>query len=194
LAALGLVVSPRRRDVQRSVFLAGEELTGGRVAELVAELGQQAREELQEADAELRAVYELRYRGQAFELSVDASLTPGRDELRGGFEERHEERYGYKDSQQELELVTLRVSATMPGAEVSLGDAAGDEDVERGRRPATLDGEEVELTVLRGTPPPGTAIDGAVVVELPESTLLVPPGWSGAVDDTGTIHLQRRRD
>ena len=27
------------------------------------------------------------------------------------------------------------------------------------------------------------------MVELPESTLLVPPGWSGEVDDTGTIRL-----
>ncbi|MFL5865287.1 MAG: hydantoinase/oxoprolinase family protein [Solirubrobacteraceae bacterium] len=194
LAALGLVVSPRRRDIQRSVFLAGGELTRDRVAELVAELGQQAREELQEAEAELRAVYELRYRGQAFELAVGASLAPEPDELRRGFEERHEERYGYKDPQQELELVTLRVSATMPGAEVSLGDAAGNEEVQRGRRTATLDGEDVEMTVLRGTPPPGTAIDSAAIIELPESTLLVPTGWSGGVDDTGTIRLQRLRD
>jgi hypothetical protein len=29
------------------------------------------------------------------------------------------------------------------------------------------------------------------VVELPEATLLVPPEWSGSVDDTGTIKLER---
>src|SRR6202012_2635950 len=40
LAALGLVVSPRRRDVQRSVFLRDDELTTGAVAEVVAELGE----------------------------------------------------------------------------------------------------------------------------------------------------------
>jgi N-methylhydantoinase A len=46
--------------------------------------------------------------------------------------------------------------------------------------------------VLRGTPPPGTAITGPAVVQLPESTLLVPPGWAGAVDDHGTIHVQAK--
>jgi hypothetical protein len=32
------------------------------------------------------------------------------------------------------------------------------------------------------------------VVELPESTLLVPAGWTGEVDDTGTIHIRAERE
>jgi N-methylhydantoinase A len=195
LAALGLVVSPRRRDVQRSVFLRGDDLTAEAVAEVVAELGRQAREELQEPEAELRAVYELRYRGQAFELAVDGALEPEPVDLREAFETLHEERYGYRDAEQELELVTLRVSATMPGADVSLGEAAAaaageSDEPARGTRTATLDGEELELTVLRGTPAPGTTVEGPAIVELPESTLLVPPGWGGTVDDNGTIRVR----
>jgi N-methylhydantoinase A len=192
LAALGLVVSPRRRDVQRSVFLAGEALTAEALAEVVAELGDAARTQLHEPDAELRAVYELRYRGQAFELAVEGALAPDPAELREAFEALHEDRYGHRDPEQELELVTLRVSATMPGAEVSLDQAAGgdDDEPDHGDRDATLDGERITLNVLRGSPPPGTGIEGPGVVELPESTLLVPPGWSGEVDDTGTIHIR----
>jgi N-methylhydantoinase A len=190
LAALGLVVSPRRRDVQRSVFLSRDALTAEAVAELVSELGAQARGELGEPDAELRAVYELRYRGQAFELAVAESPAPSPEGLREAFEALHEERYGYRDADQELELVTLRVSATVPGADVSLQEAAG--ELDRGRRRAIVDGEELELAVLRGTPAPGTEIAAPAVVELPESTLLVPPGWSGSVDETGTIHVRRR--
>jgi N-methylhydantoinase A len=189
LAALGLVVSPRRRDVQRSVFLRGDALTGQTMAELVGELGEQARVELGEPEAELRATYELRYRGQAFELAVDGSLTPEPEALREAFERLHEERYGYRDGEQELELVTLRVSATLSGADVSLAEAGGDE-LERGSRSATLGGEEVKLEVLRGTPPPGTRVNGPAVVELPESTLLVPAGWAGEVDDRGSIHIR----
>jgi N-methylhydantoinase A len=191
LAALGLVVSPRRRDVQRSVFLSGDGLTADRVAEVAAELGEQARSELHEPEAELRAVYELRYRGQAFELAVAGSLEAQPDDLRQAFEQLHEERYGYRDADQELELVTLRVSAAMPGADVSLGEAGGEDELERGSRTATLDGEEVELTVLRGAPPPGTTVEGPAVVELPESTLLVPAGWSGEADEHGTIVVAR---
>jgi N-methylhydantoinase A len=200
LAALGLVVSPRRRDVQRSVFLGGEALTAEAVAEVVAELGAAAREQLREPDAEMRAVYELRYRGQAFELAVDGALEPEPADLREAFETRHEERYGYRDSEQELELVTVRVSATIPGADVSLGEADGGDDStdepERTKRTATLDGAEVELAVLRGGVGGvrcGTAIEGPAVIELPESTLLVPEGWAGEVDDTGTIHIRTER-
>ncbi len=191
LAALGLVVSPRRRDVQRSVFLSGDALSAEALADAVAELGAAAREQLHEPDADLRPVYELRYRGQAFELAIDGALEPDPAELRQAFEGLHEERYGYRDAEQELELVTLRVSATMPGADVSLGEGDGEgEEPERATRTATLEGTEVELAVLRGTLASGTSIEGPAVIELAESTLLVPEGWAGEVDDTGTIHIR----
>src|SRR3954454_5554663 len=83
LAALGLVVSERRRDVQRSVLLKAGELTGE-----ADELAEQARAELA-ADADVRIVAELRYRGQAFELSVPLS-----DRLEEDFHAAHEEAYG----------------------------------------------------------------------------------------------------
>jgi N-methylhydantoinase A len=158
----------------------------------VTELGETARSQLDEPEAELRATYELRYRGQAFELAIEGSLRPELAELREAFEARHVERYGYRDAEQELELVTLRVSARVPGAEISLGDGGGGE-LERGRRRATLGGEEIELDVLRGTPAPGTVITGPAVVELPESTLLVAPGWAGEVDERGTIYVRTQR-
>jgi N-methylhydantoinase A len=193
LAAVGLVVSPRRRDVQRSVFLAGDALTAEAIAAVADDLGEQARQELGESEATLTATYELRYRGQAFELAVAGQLHAAPGDLREAFEAIHDERYGYHDAEQELELVTLRVSATLPGADVSLGDAgdAGDSDEpERGEREATLDGEPITLSTMRGPVPAGSEIEGPCVVELPESTLLVPPGWAGEVDEHGTIHIR----
>jgi N-methylhydantoinase A len=190
LAALGLVVSPRRRDVQRSVFLGGDELTQEVVTDLVRDLGEQARSELGEGDSELRAVYELRYRGQAFELSVPGSLSPEPDVLREAFEALHCERYGYRDSEQALELVTIRVSATVPGADFSLAAAEPAGETVRGRRTATLGDSEIEFEVLRGWLAEGTVVRGPAIVELPESTLLVPPGWAGAVDENGTTQLR----
>ncbi|MBV9818264.1 MAG: hydantoinase/oxoprolinase family protein [Solirubrobacterales bacterium] len=191
LAAVGLVVSPRRRDVQRSVLLAGSALTAPAIAELVTELGDEARSQLgAPEDAELGVVYELRYRGQAFELAVPGEPDAEPDDLRAAFEDLHEERYGYRDREQELELVTVRVSATLPGGEVSLHDETVGEP-ERGSREARLGGEAVTLQVLRGSPPPGTELAGPAVLELPESTLLVPEGWSGEVDEHGTTQLRR---
>jgi N-methylhydantoinase A len=193
LAALGLVVSARRRDVQRSVFLSGDALTAEAIADAVAELGEQARRALKEGDAELHPTYELRYRGQAFELAINAGTTPRPEELREGFEAMHEDRYGYSDPEQTLELVTIRVTATVPGVDVALAQADEDSKITRGRRTAVLGGSEVELEILRGAPPPGTDVSGPAVLELPESTLLVPPGWSGEVDQTGTVRLEHKR-
>jgi N-methylhydantoinase A len=191
LAALGLVVSPRRRDVQRSVFLSGEELTAEAVAESVATLGREAREALGDAGAELRATYELRYRGQAFELAIPGSTTPRPEQLRQEFEAAHEDRYGYSDPEQRLELVTIRVTATAAGSDVALAEADEGQAVTWSRRRATLGGEQLEIEVLRGAPPAKTEVAGPAVVELPESTVLVPPDWSGRVENTGTLLLRR---
>ena len=206
LAALGLVVSPRRRDVQRSVLLTGSSLTGEAIQRLTDELGEQARVALHapgESDppaagsgergpeeAELEAIYELRYRGQAFELPISAALDADPSELRTAFEPEHEERYGYRDSEQELELVTVRVSATVAGPELALAQAGDATELERSQREATLGGEPVTLEVLRGNPPGGTELTGPAVLELPESTLLIGPGWAGQVDEAGTVHLR----
>jgi N-methylhydantoinase A len=194
LAALGLVVSPRRRDVQRSVLWSGEELTAEAIASAVQELGKRAREAMHAPEAELRVVYELRYRGQSFELAIAAEADATPEQLRASFEGVHEERYGYRDSEQQLELVTIRVTATAAGAEVDLASAReGLDELERSSRKATLDGEQTELEVLRGVPGPGTQADGAAVIELPESTLLIPPGWRVEVDETGTMTMIRTR-
>jgi N-methylhydantoinase A len=192
LAALGLVVSPRRRDVQRSVLWSGDSLTAEAISDAVSELGERAREAMHDREAELSVVYELRYRGQSFELAIAAGLEATPEELREAFEHEHEERYGYRDADQELELVTIRATATAQGTDVELAGRDEDgEELERSSRDATLDGEQVELEVLRGIPAPGTEVQGPAVVELPESTLLIPPGWGAEVDDTGTIRMTR---
>jgi N-methylhydantoinase A len=192
LAALGLVVSPRRRDVQRSVFLSGEGLSAEAIIDVTRELGAQARTALGEAgeDAEVHATYELRYRGQAFELPIRAEVDAHPDALRDAFEAEHRDRYGYSDAEQELELVTVRVTAMTPASEVPLTAEAGDAP-ERTQRPAVLDGNDLEIDVLCGIPGPGASLAGPAVVELPESTLLIPDGWTGSVMDTGTIKLER---
>jgi len=178
LAALGLVVSERRRDAQRSVLLKADELAGE-----ADELARRAREELGDDDADIRIVAELRYRGQAFELAVALS-----DHLEEDFHRAHEEAYGYRDPEAEVELVTLRATATTPGPDIdpdAVGQAA--EGAERTRRD-TLYGD---TEVIHGEPEPGERIEGPAVIELPEATLAVPPGWSGEVLASGTIRIEK---
>jgi N-methylhydantoinase A len=192
LAALGLVVSQRRRDVQRSVFLAGDGLTAAAVQDNVEELADQVRQALDDGEGlQLQAIYELRYHGQAFELPIEADMAADPAALRAGFESVHEERYGYRDPGGTLELVTIRVTGTLPGSEVALTAEQEPESLSRHRRSAVLGGAVQSFEVLRGSPAPGTEVAGPGIVELAEATLLVPGGWRGQVDSAGNICLER---
>jgi N-methylhydantoinase A/oxoprolinase/acetone carboxylase beta subunit len=168
LAALGLIVAPQRRDAQQTVLLKRERLTAERIAEVTDELADRVAEALDEPASTIRAIYELRYLGQSFELPVGASLNATPEKLRDAFEAAHEARYGYRDAAQELELVTIRVSAF-------------------GASP------EIETAPAPGTPEPGVPIEGPAVIRMPESTVLVPAWWAGTTDRHGTIVLERAR-
>jgi N-methylhydantoinase A len=176
LSAVGLAAAERRRDVSRSLLqpLAEASDLDALVGELAA-----ARD-----GESVRGAADLRYAGQSFEL-----LVPFEDpaELENAFHAEHERRYGHADHDRAVELVTLRAAAVAPGAEVTL-TATG--DARRSRRTIRWDGEEVEAEVLTGDGlPPGTKVEGPAIVEFPETTCLVPPGWAGEADDRGILVL-----
>jgi N-methylhydantoinase A len=139
--------------------------------------------------AELEVVYELRYRGQAFELPVPGPARPDPIQLAEDFGREHEARYGYRDPGGALELVTIRVAAVEPGPEPR-ASAAADGNIAESERDARFDGSWVRTRALRGEPGPGFAAEGPCVFELPEATLVIPPGWSASVDAAGTITAQ----
>jgi N-methylhydantoinase A len=187
LSALGLIAAGRRRDTARTVLLSGEEITAERIASEVEALSEPLLAGMEQA--ELEVVYELRYRGQAFELPVPGPARPDPARLAEDFAREHEARYGYRDPGGELELVTIRVSAVEPGPDPH-PRAAGGGNVQESEREARFDGTWVKTRVLRGEPEAGYAAQGPCVFELPEATLVLPPGWSASVDDAGTISAE----
>src|SRR4051812_19168170 len=98
LSAVGLIVAERRRDLVESVLLTGDELTADAIGAVVERLAERGRDELDAPDAQVRPGYDLRYAGQAFELTIDGDPRPDPADLRAAFERAHEERYGYADS------------------------------------------------------------------------------------------------
>ena len=190
LSAVGLVRAERRRDAVRSVLRSGDSLTSETIAADVAALAAEARRGLGD-DAEIRARYDLRYRGQAFELAVPGGERPDPGELRAAFEDEHEARYGYRDPEAAIELVTVTVTAALPGAPVDAAAEAGAEDPPRSRRAATFGGETREAEVLGGPPPPGEPLAGPAICELGHATLVVPPGWTAETGAGGAVTLRR---
>ena len=212
LSALGLVAAGRRRDTARTVLLSGEEITAERLASEVEALSAPLLAGME--DAEIEVVYELRYRGQAFELPIPGQdepggssstprVAPGRGTLAStgpplitdparlaeDFAREHESRYGYRDAEAALELVTIRAAAVEPGPDPR-PRAAGVAAPQEGERRARFAGEWLPARVIRGEPGPGLTATGPCVFELPEATLVLPPGWTARVDEAGTIHAE----
>lgn len=204
LSALGLCASDRRRDTARTVMLSGAELSAERLAAEVEELaaglgalpagveGKGAGAAGAAPDAEPEVVYEMRYAGQAFELPVPGTTRPDPADLAERFERAHEERYGHRDPEGEVVLVHVRLAMVAPGPRPRPA-AAPEGRLERGARQARFGGEWVETPVLRGEPAAGTRAEGPAIFELPEATFVVAPGWSAAVDETGTIVAEAER-
>jgi N-methylhydantoinase A len=186
LSALGLCASDRRRDTARTVMLSGAELTAERIASevdgLIASLGSGD-------GAEPEVVYELRYAGQAFELPVSGSTRPDPDDLRERFAAAHEGRYGHRDPDGEVVLVHIRLAMVTPGPRPEPAAATG-VDLDEAAREVRFDGEWLETRILRGEPPAETSAAGPAIFELPEATLVLPPEWNAAVDETGTIRAE----
>jgi N-methylhydantoinase A len=190
LCALGLAAAEPRRDVARTLLLRGGQLTAERVRAIRDELSGQLARALGGRPSRLRVHYELRYVGQSFELAVQESSSADPARLVERFAQAHEARYGYRDDAAEAELVTIRVSAWRPAPPLRLS-AARRAAPRAGRGGVVFAGERVEAAILRGALPPGTRLQGPALCALPDSSLLIPPGWRGEVSEHGTSRLER---
>jgi N-methylhydantoinase A len=85
----------------------------------------------------------------------------------------------------EVELVNVRLVATQRRPRPDLRTEAASRR-ERYRR-VYLDGGWLEVPVHGAA----VAVAGPAIVELPEATCLVRPGWAGEPDATGTLVLER---
>jgi N-methylhydantoinase A len=186
LSALGLAAAAPRRDAARTLMLDGSSLSHERLERDRERLIAEASAGLAGEPSRIRVRHELRYRGQSFELPVDGRLDP--DDLHEAFAQAHELRYGYRDDSAAIELVNMRVSVW--GASPRLRPRAqAASAVDADTRPIVFNGEALAASILRGELAPGTRIHGPALCALPQATLLVAPGWSGEVDEFGTVKL-----
>ena len=118
LSALGLAAADRRATEQRTILLADATLTDEALAGARDELAAAARATLASGVAteiETEVAYEVRYRGQAHELTVRDLADATIRSVREAFEALHDERYGYRDGEAAIEVVTIRATARIPG-------------------------------------------------------------------------------
>jgi N-methylhydantoinase A len=189
LSALGLAISNLRRDYVRPWVGLLQDAHEERLEAVFADMEARAAQDLEECRCERYA--DLRYRGQSFELTVDAQRIR---ELTSRWHEAHEHRYGYRMESEDIELVALRVVATIPTAPPELRETEAAGPVSTRHRRASFDARWVDAPVLRrATMGRGSEVEGPAIVELDEATCVVRPWWSGGIDHVGNLVLERGR-
>jgi N-methylhydantoinase A len=187
LSALGLAISDLRRDYVRPYLVPLDDVDAGEFEARYGEMVAAAADDLQGPEHHRRA--DLRYAGQSFELTVDAEAA---EELEERFHDAHEGRYGYRMEDEPVELVNLRLVATVPVEKPKLDEPEPSGEAETGRREANFDGGWLEVPVLdREKMGEGSEVEGPAIVEFKESTCVVRPGWGGSVDGVGNLVLER---
>lgn len=163
------------------------------------ELLQSLREAGYEDDAvQFTWLADLRYSGQAHELSTKVPVTPDRTfEMAGlieAFETEHEKTYGHRAKADAVECVTLRITARVAmqseGSQqqrVSLKAAGSPADTIRS---AFFRDRVYETPIVSRTDLLDRKKSGPLIVEEYDSTCVVPPGWSVVVDKSGVINLE----
>jgi N-methylhydantoinase A len=199
-SAFGLLVADVRHDeVQTRVartadfaFTELERMFGGLTAKSRARLAQDG---FAPAAMRFEASLDMRYVGQAFELSVpfDASLGAMKDVDRA-FYAAHEARYAHATADP-VEIVSLRVSAYGLGAKPSLprATATGSLRAARiGERAVLFDAAPIATAVYaRDRLPSGVRLEGPALIEEAGTTTVVPDGFRASVDEHANLILER---
>ncbi len=144
----------------------------------------------------------MRYVGQGYEIEVDVDpddhLIDQTDRLRAAFQAAYQARYGRSETAPP-EVLSWRVVASgpRPGLAAALaveGKNQAKSPVPVGQRRVFFDDGFRETSVYRREKLlPGQALDGPAVVEEDESTLIVPPQFTLAVDAARNLVARRRK-
>lgn len=198
-SALGLLASDLRTDRVRTVFIDDADLSSTVLAQRFAELEHEAADEVARRDGDevhFRRSAAVRYRGQSHELDVvlngDSVDDDALRQLRADFYRRHRDAFGV-GSEGPIEIVNLRVRATVAVAHAlfSRPSTTSGGPVVRSRPAwfAERDGYVPAAVHRLSECAGGDVIAGPALLDAPESTVLVPPGWHAAVAASGSVLL-----
>ncbi|ADQ68774.1 N-methylhydantoinase A/acetone carboxylase, beta subunit [Halogeometricum borinquense DSM 11551] len=187
LSAYGLLAADQKHDSVRTLRSPLAETSVESVEAAYDELESDVLADVQRTDAAtVQRAADLRYDGQSFELTVPVDETFDADVVEGRFHEAHENAYGYRLSDP-VELVNVRSTAVVERGELGV-TYRGTGEAQKDTRSAFFDGEFHETPVYeREGLGEGATVEGPVILEQNESTVVVPPTWTGTVRADGTL-------
>jgi N-methylhydantoinase A len=207
-SALGLVASHLRRDYAKTFYATLDAVPLADLAAVYADLEASAQAMLrahgvQETRRELARAADVRYGRQAYELTVPVAPGPITratvDRLAADFHDKHRATYGHASPGEPVQLVTLRLTAVgrQGGLDLARAGAARAPGPPARGVPATREVHFKETgrvtcdVIGREALVPGRTRRGPFIVEAPDTTVVVPPGWQVRADALGFIVMER---
>jgi N-methylhydantoinase A len=187
-SALGLLLSPPRYDLARTVFMnEGSNQLEARVAELVDQARMGFLNEVGHHPDMVGVTAEMRYPGQSHETAVPYEAGETWEELSRRFHEAHAVLNGFARPDLSVELVTVRVRAlskpSITWSELTLPAVVG--PARLGERAGT-EGAVIARWRRAGLGP-GAEVVGPAVIEEDEATTWLGRGEVAQVLDDGTL-------
>ena len=194
LSALGILASDVVKDYSRTVlWRVAKEIPRNRLRREFSALQRLAaksfREESWQRNPKFHRSVDLRYRGQGYELNVPLTKNLVHD-----FEREHQLRYGYTHPGRDVELVTLRLRATLKSKPVPVGPAAflsrrtlpGKSSSEEA--PVIFDGQKGKTKIyFRDELRPRRRYSGPAIVAEYSATTVVPPKKTFYLDPASNL-------
>ena len=200
LSAFGILSSDVVKDYSRTapMLIAAEHLDGlnREIAAGFKKLTQSATREYAKegwkGKVKMERSVDVRYQGQGYELNIPWQNASA---LAKDFHAAHQRRFGYRHHDKKIELVTLRLRASLPQPSCTLAAARlrQSANVDRRRAKVYFDQSPVMTSVLRRESlSPGFSASGPLIVTEYTATTVVPPGWQLKVDRSGALLISRR--
>jgi N-methylhydantoinase A len=201
-SAVGLLGADFRVDLSRGVRVAlSTEAAGAELSRMFTLLEAQATGEMETqghavGSVEVRYSADMRYLGQSYEVNVSLPVCAPVDpqQAQAAFHHQHARLYGHASDGEPVEVITVRVSASIAGQRPEFAsDGRGATVAENRTRDLSFDGDVVSTPVHSrpGTgDTEGVTINGPAAIEQSDTTIIVPPGALVHVLANGFLRLE----
>ena len=200
LSALGILASDVVKDYSRTVlWRVGKKIPYAKLIWEFEGLEKKAAQDFRNESWQGRSHYnrsiDLRYRGQGYELNMPLTRN-----LREDFEQEHLRRYGYIHSSREIELVTIRLRATLKSKTVHVGTGASARPsrANLGRLSSLeaqvlFDDKKLQTKIYsREELHPGKHYSGPAILTEYSATTVIPPAKRFHLDKSGNLIIRMK--
>jgi len=197
-SALGLLYSDVEYEFIKTLFLKSDQVTSLILDKAYNRLEEEARATMQAEDYPIDSISisrfaDLRYSGQAYELTIKVSEgQPRFEQMTRDFGREHELTYGHKSDSDPVDVINIKVVASLRSGQIQktglspIKYRSGDKGL---KRLVSFGPDKGLLTtpVISRIDLAESYLNGPVIIEESDSTCVVPPDCLANLDSAGNI-------